>query len=164
MTLSGEPQDVLLLEVPLDVHARAVQWHADLMREFALISIGEEGGREDDDGGGTVPSRLLNVVAELRDKYAALTTASAQELEAALQRGDATADVTYTLPAEAAADIRHFAKLLEEADDFCRSGELLTLAAQPDVAAFRRWFLGEFIRQLEGAAPTPWSTWVDSGT
>lgn len=150
-----------MLQVPLDVHARAVQWHADIMREFALITIGEDSAtpRDEDDVDVTVPTRLLNVVAELRGKYATLTASSAQELEEAHQRGEVAADVTYTLPIDAAEDVRRFEQLLDEVDEFCRSGDLLTIATPSDVAAFRRWFLGEFARQLEGAEPTPWPAW-----
>ena len=45
---------------------------------------------------------------------------------------------------------------LAEADEFCRRGELLTLATPPEYVAFREWFLGEIVRQLEGKPPTPW--------
>lgn len=164
MTPSIKSRDVLLLQIPLDVRARAVQWHADIMREFALITIGEDSATPPDDAGVdvTVPTRLLNVVAELRGKYATLTASSAQELEEAHQRGEVAADVTYTLPIDAAEDVRRFGQLLDEVDEFCRSGDLLTLAAQPEVAAFRRWFLGEFARQLGGAEPTPWPGWTGS--
>lgn len=164
MSLSSEPRDVVLLQLPLDVYARAVQWQADLMREFALITIGEESEHA---GGGSqvpIPARLLNAVGAMRGRYGALTASTAQELEEAQRRGEASADVTYTLPPEAAEELRHLGALLDEADEFCRTGDLLTLAAQSDVAAFRRWFLGEFARQLQGAEPTPWPTWVGSQT
>lgn len=111
----------------------------------------------------TIPARLQNAVGELRGKYAGLTAPGTEELEAAHRRGEASADVTYALPAEAAADIRHYAELLDEVDAYCRRGELLILAAPPEVAAFRRWILGEFARQLEGAEPTPWPAWSGSG-
>ena len=43
--------------------------------------------------------------------------------------------------------------LLVEADDFCREGDLITVAMPPDCRAFREWFLGEFVRQIAGSAP-----------
>ena len=46
---------------------------------------------------------------------------------------------------------------LDEADAFCRAGnQLLALATAPEPLAFRRWFLGKFAAQIEGAAPTSW--------
>lgn len=164
MTPPREPRNVLLLNVPLDVYARAVQWHADLMREFALITIGEASGTARDDAGDgvTVAGRLLDVVTELRGRYEALTTPAVQQLWEAHRRGEESADVAYRLPAEAAEDVQHLGELLDEVDEFSRSGELLILAAPCEVAAFRRWLLDEFARQLGGADPTPWPTWARS--
>jgi hypothetical protein len=54
-------------------------------------------------------------------------------------------------------------KLLDEADEFCRSGEhLLTLAASPEVVSFRRWFLTEFVRQIDGEDPISWAEYQAS--
>ena len=51
-----------------------------------------------------------------------------------------------------------FDALLDEADDYCRAGEtLLTLATPAPALAFRRWFLGEFVRQAAGEPPRPWT-------
>ena len=44
-------------------------------------------------------------------------------------------------------------RTLAEADEFCRRGELLTLATPPEYVAFREWFLGEIVRQLDGQPP-----------
>ncbi len=41
--------------------------------------------------------------------------------------------------------------------DYCRRGTLLALAAPAEVVALREWSLGEFLRQLDGQPPTPWS-------
>jgi anti-sigma B factor antagonist len=48
-------------------------------------------------------------------------------------------------------------QMWEEAEAYCREGiELLTLAAPPEASAFRRWFVGEFARQMAGEAPMSW--------
>ena len=47
--------------------------------------------------------------------------------------------------------------LLEEADDYCRRGELLTLATPPELVAFRNWYLGQVVEQIDGRPPTPWA-------
>lgn len=155
-------QDVHLLQVPLDVHAKTVQWHEDLMREFTLIRISESRGGEAGGDGASVPARLLALVAELRGSYASFTDPGTQQLEDARRRGETVADVTYTVPTTVADEVRHFDGLLDEADEFCRSGDLLTLAASPELATFRRWFLGEFTRQLGGEEPTSWPAWSRS--
>jgi hypothetical protein len=61
------------------------------------------------------------------------------------------------LPATAAPALRGVAELLDEADEFCRSGQhLLTLATPSHLLEYRRWYLGELAAQLEGAPPKPW--------
>lgn len=143
-------RDVQMLALPVELQARAEQWHEDLMREFALIDL------QDDNGQPSVPSRLLALVTEMRDKYEAFGDSARGQLAAARERGDASVDVTYTMPADAADAVEHFDELLDEADAFCRRGDLLTLAAPAELAAFRRWFLHELTVQLRGGEPTPW--------
>jgi hypothetical protein len=48
--------------------------------------------------------------------------------------------------------------MLDEADEFCRRGRhLLTLETPPELVVFRKWYLQEFIDQIErGAEPTAW--------
>jgi hypothetical protein len=41
-------------------------------------------------------------------------------------------------------------------DDYCASGQLLTLARPAEVIALQEWSSVELIRQAEGAQPTPW--------
>ena len=46
--------------------------------------------------------------------------------------------------------------LLDEADEFCRSGQLLTLEAPPDVVIWRHWWRDQVVGQIRhGATPTP---------
>ena len=54
--------------------------------------------------------------------------------------------------------------LLDEADAYCKQGELLTLASPPVVRRFRTWYLAEIRAQLAGAAPGPWPGPVDRPT
>jgi hypothetical protein len=76
---------------------------------------------------------------------------------AARDQGETSMDLVYEAPVEARAAVVEIAGLLEECDEFCRSGEhLLTLATPPDIAEFRRWYLTEVLRQLDGHDPIPW--------
>lgn len=59
---------------------------------------------------------------------------------------------------EAAEGAARLESLLDEADEFCRAGDLLTLAATGEGVAFRRWFLHEFVRQIDGRPPRAWSS------
>ena len=46
--------------------------------------------------------------------------------------------------------------MLDETDEFCRDGTLLTLQADDDVVAFRRWYLREVVDQIAGRPARPW--------
>jgi anti-anti-sigma factor len=66
--------------------------------------------------------------------------------------------VRYEVPAHAAVAAAELGAALDEVDDYCRNGDLLTLVTPPEALSFRRWLLGEFIAQIRhGASPTPWS-------
>lgn len=156
MPADTELREVRLLGVPLELQARAEQWHEDLMRELALIDLGDEAPD------GFAPARLLALVVELRDRYAEFTDSAREELERARAAGRATVDLTYHVPASVADAADHFDRLLNEADEYCRAGDLLTLAAPPEIAAFRRWFLRQFTTQLRGGPTTAWPDYTDA--
>jgi hypothetical protein len=47
--------------------------------------------------------------------------------------------------------------MLDDADEYCREGRhLLTLATPPDLLAYRRWYLQQFVDQARGRPATPW--------
>lgn len=141
--------EVRLVRFPLRVYARATEHVNELLREFALLAASTPTDSH------TVPARLLELVEELSRRYPRQTDHEA-EREAALARGDREADFSIKVPASAAEAGLALDALLDEAEDYCRAGALLTLAAPPDVTAFRRWYLREVAAQIRGAAPTPW--------
>ena len=66
-------------------------------------------------------------------------------------------ELAYHLPPAARQACVELTRMLDEADDYCRDGEhLLTLATPDDVRLFRDWYLGEMVRQLDGAPPESW--------
>lgn len=148
----GALVEVRLIGVPLDAYCRASQHHDELRREFAFIAQARGADER------SIPVRLLSVAEQLNQRFASFTADPGQELDAAVVAGRAAIDVVYRVPAEAGPAAAEFDALLDEADEFCRAGgELLTLAAPPRAAAFRKWFLGEFARQAAGHPPTPWT-------
>ena len=157
--MSGDPrpQDrpdvpastVLLLDLPVKVHVVAAAHQEALQREIDIISIDDQSA---------APARLLVLIDEVQERFGGLSEHPAAELQAAIDRGAATVDLTYVVPPDAAEAAERLLQVLDEVDEYCRRGEhLLTLASPPEVVAYRRWFLGEFAAQLRGAAPTPWS-------
>ncbi len=165
VTSSNGSTDLLtvrVLRMPLAVSARSTQHFEELMREFALITLDTERDRETTDSKRPVPERLLDVVAELTNDFAVFTAAVTAQREEAAARGDLEIDLTYHMPPSTVEAVRQLEALLEEADDFCRSGKhLITLATPPESLAFRRWYLNEFIAQMErGEPPVAWPDYV----
>ncbi len=70
--------------------------------------------------------------------------------------GRGRVDLELVLPAADALRIGMLARLLDAADEFCRSERLLTLARGEEQRRFQTWFVGEFERQSRGEDPLPW--------
>ncbi len=142
--------DVHLLALDLaDLH-QAEAHHDELFREFALIAASNP------PAGHEVPARLLALIEELTMGFAGFTSRPQEELAAAAARGDKEVDVVFTVPRSLDEAVTRFTELLTAADDYCRQGDLLTLAPPPEAVAFRNWYLGEFMAQSRGSDPTPW--------
>lgn len=143
---------VRIVGLPVGVYGRASEHNDELLREFALIH---------EDGSDHVPARLLALIDELNARFGGFTEAPTQALQEALNRGDREVDLRYDVPPEASEAVRRLGSLLDEADEFCRSGDLLTLATLPESLAFRRWFLEEFDRQIHGRPPRSWAAFME---
>lgn len=140
---------ISFLGIPLAVYL-ASQQHSDAMlREFALIA-----DHHSDD----IPVRLLDLVEEVQQRFAGSggTEAMRARTAEAVERADATFDISLTVPADGWELLARLTALLEEADNFCRSGALLTLASPPGVRQFRRWYTAQIANQLAGGAPRAW--------
>jgi hypothetical protein len=147
-------QVVRLLGVPVDLYLTAAQHTDELVREFTLISIGERTGVTEND----VPARLLELVGELRGRYAKQTGEIRSQFEAARSRGARTIDLELPGGETAAGLTERLTAMLDEADEFCRAGNLLTLAAPPDVVAWRHWWRDQVVGQVrDDAEPAPFA-------
>jgi len=144
--------DVVLLGLPVDLHQEATEHQDELRREFSLMVRNDHGGA---DG---VPHRLVALLAELDDRFAQFGSAPARALADAHARGEHRIDVVFRVPPRAREASLELGRLFDEADRFCRDGtHLLALATPPGPLAFRRWFLREFVVQIDGTAePTAW--------
>ena len=150
----GQLPDVHIRQLPLKVWARTQEHIDELLREFALITV----EMQDDTGAKPdIPKRLLDLIEQLTERFAGVNTEADNVRDEAYARGDEYVDLTLRLPAVAREATIELGQLLDEADDYCRAGDkLLTLATPPESLAFRRWYLEEVLRQLDGEAPVPW--------
>lgn len=153
----GSLRPVHVVGLPLDVRRRASEHGETLRRELAFV---EHAARPD-----AAPARLQVLSQDLAARYGPLTAAQDAEADAAAAAGQATVDLVYHLPLEVADACDELEALLDELDEFCRDGDLLTLVTSAEGQAFRRWFLAEIRDQLrEGRGPRPWSAvWPPPG-
>lgn len=141
---------VELLRLPLAALKIARDHNLTLQRELALVHAADESG--------VAPARLLWLSQHLNEQYAAFNTAPRQTLRKAIAGDETHVDVRYEVPAHAAVAAAELGAALDEVDDYCRHGDLLTLVSPAEALSFRRWLVGEFIAQIQhGASPTPWS-------
>jgi len=142
--------EVRLVDVPVDLWARATSHQEALQREFSII--------RSDLGADSVPNRLLDLVELLDGRFSSYSDPSYDRLRAAADRNEQYVDVTFTVPAEASSAAVQLGAMLREVDEFCVTGhDLLTLATPPPLVTFREWFLEEFTRQIDlGLEPLGW--------
>lgn len=150
---------VRLLRLPVDVQARASQHADELIREFQLIAA----QLHDEPSAVThTPIRLIRLIDTLTNEYSTFTGEPEQQIERAIAEGDLVIDeLVYRVPAAVAGAAHELGVMLDECDEFCRSGELLTLATPPELLRYRRWYLGEFGRQVAGEPPIAWPDFGD---
>lgn len=152
MSEQGGLVAVRILGMSMKVYQASSEHSDELIREFALIAGGDSTDH--------VPARLLALIDTLNARFGAFAAAPTSAIDAARQRGDVEIDLVYQVPPEAGPACAELTALLDQADDFCRSGDLLTLATPHEAVVFRHWFLDEFVRQTAGLPPRPWSTVV----
>src|SRR5262245_57762264 len=128
----------------------SMEHQRELMREFALIQLSDDQAKLD------LPTRLLTLVERHRREYAALGIPQRPDVGRALASGAPNVDLVLDLPRGAAAAAKELRDTFAEADELCARGQLLTLAAPPEIVRYREWFLGEIGCQLAGEPPTPW--------
>ncbi|MEX2659958.1 MAG: hypothetical protein WD232_09685 [Acidimicrobiales bacterium] len=144
--------DVHLLGLPLAIHQAAEEHRDELRREFALLRL-----QDADLSAADVPVRLLDLMDSLEARFSRFAESTRLEIEEAVERGEETVDVVFRVPSGVKSGITQLGQLLDEADDYCRrGGSLLTLQAPPEALAYRRWYLDQFIRQIDGDPAIPW--------
>jgi hypothetical protein len=152
VTTEGRSHRVAVLrDYPLRLWVAQNEYFDGLLREANLLLIGEESGESH-----SAPRRLVELAAELRDRFGGVLQTVNDERQAALDRGldrmDSRVPLTEGLPAV----LEHIRVALEETDEFCRRDRLLALPRSPELIAFGTWAGTELIAQYDGADPTPW--------
>ena len=145
------PAEYLLVGYPVRLGAVHQEHLDEVLREFQLLALSRPEVKEQ------VPGRLLELVDVLTTRYGADVEPARRAREQALRRGDDTVDLRYPAVPDAPRLVATWRDVMVEVDEFCRTGDLLSLATPPGVVALRHWVAEEFLRQSDGRPPTPWS-------
>lgn len=140
--------------VPLRTFVEFQHHYRELRREVRLLALAHEAEYP-------LASDLSHLFGSLeRDLREGIGT---DQIEQALQSGEASTDLHVAMPRQTAATIGRFIELLDLADAFCREERLLSLARTPEQQRFQSWFLNEFVRQERGDPPLAWQDAPVSG-
>jgi serine phosphatase RsbU (regulator of sigma subunit) len=147
MAPSGELHTVRLGDVPTDLLLSAKTHVDNLVREFTLASSGARSGAS-----GAVPDAVAKLIETVVNGFAEARQAIKVQALAAADAGRDRVSLELTLPVSAADAAQEYLHALDRSDDYCRAQRLLTLESPPQHRVFRRWYVGELIRQLRRAA------------
>jgi hypothetical protein len=147
--------EVRLLRAPVRLLAAGRAHHDELLHEFAVLAVAEP------DGSCTVPQRLLQLVETLGRRYGAAARRPDELIDQALADGVDAVDLTYRVPAHVAEAAEQLDALLVEADEICRSEQLLTLPRPRVLREVGHWYVQQFRRQIAGEPPEPWDGPLD---
>jgi hypothetical protein len=149
---SGPEQlyEVRLLRVPVRLYAEGRRHHDDLLQELSVLAVSTE------ESEGQLPPHLAELVDVLGRRYGTPTDRPDAPIDEAVARGESSVDLTYRVPAHMLEAADRLENLLAQADELCRSGELLAMPRSETMLAFSGWYLDEFRRQIAGEAPRPW--------
>ena len=137
---------VRLVGLPIPLLLEAQQHGEELRREFSHVAAAESD---------SVPARLTALSQHLRGQFGSFTEPVQVQIDEAAARGEETIDVTFEVPRAVADAAVQMWAMLEEVDEYCRAGDLLTLAPTEQNIRLRGWYLSQFIDQIKGADPVP---------
>ena len=151
---------VVLLGVPLLLHA-AWQVHSDsILREYLLVRLDEESALDAIEE----HASAHDAMALLREQIPApeLGNHPAELMAAALETGVSAERLVLTVPLGSAPHFCLLDDVLDHALELADAGRLLTPPTQPEVRLMRHWLCAEVQRQADGAEPTPWRLAADN--
>lgn len=138
VTLGDVPTELLL----------AAKAHVDnVLREFALAESGAVAGTTSQ-----VTPQLARLIRTVTTRFADARRSIKQQAVQAVASGLERTRLVLTLPVTAADAGREYLAALDEVDAYARAARLLTLETAPEHRAFRRWYVGSLIDQLEAVA------------
>lgn len=115
----------------------------DIVREFRVAEPGQ--------------NTMHGDLAGLAESFLSMTTGVRQPFReaalAAIEDRRRLIDVAVAVRHGAVGVLRTFRDVVDQIVRYCQQGELLSVAPPPEITAFRRWYVDEIERQVEGSQP-----------
>lgn len=145
-----ELHDVALVDFPVTLYVSMQAHHDQLLRVCAEVAAPGAAA-------GNVETSVLRMAEELTRQFAAGAHAFDGDVSGAQKQGDPVTTLDLKVDLEGLQRTEGLLLLFDESDEYSRAGALPMAAASPDTADFRRWLVGEMMRQIrDGAPPTPY--------
>lgn len=145
---------VQLRNVPLLLHV-AWQQHAEaLLREYLLVSLGDEPDLDGLQAHAASSDAIALMLDHLPDP--GLGEDPDKLMATAVEPGVSSDCEVLPVPLASLAHFRVLGETLDAALALADDGVFLTAPTQPEIRAFRRWVCGEVERQSRGEDPVPW--------
>jgi anti-sigma regulatory factor (Ser/Thr protein kinase) len=120
--------------------------YTELRRELRLLSLAHQDTYAQ-------AGDLAAVFATFDRQFPRRTAAA---VAAARRNGAKLLDLELMMSPVAVPILTAMAEIFDLADAFCRAERLLSIQRTPEEREFHLWYLGEFVRQLDGGMPIPW--------
>ena len=143
----GPAVEVRLLGVPVLDYLALEAHHDALLREFALLSVQLAGDTS------SAPRRIVDLGDALERRLRSVRSVTGGAVRDAAETGRQHVDVSFPVTETQVEDSEAVLALLEEVDEFCRSGALLTMPTPPHLVALRRWLVMDVSAQVRRQAP-----------
>ncbi|MBW3536229.1 MAG: hypothetical protein KY395_00480 [Actinobacteria bacterium] len=138
---------VRLENVPTQLFLESQDHQHDLIRELQLIEVG---GRFDVSHT-EISHELARLIADILTRYKDVRTVTRNQALAALERGEATVTLDVPVRDGMVKALTEWLALLDQADRLCADGELLLVAASPEVRQLRQWYVDELVARIPSA-------------
>ncbi|MGH3354672.1 MAG: ATP-binding protein [Nocardioidaceae bacterium] len=138
----------LLNAPPMVVHHHRNRWQ-ELVREMWLVALGGESEQQE-------LAHRFCTYAQMVDADMYITEQSAQEYARALCDHAPFMDAIFEVPRSRREVFVNALELARELDEKAIGDHLLYRTPGPQAAQLRDWWLGEFIRQIDGEPPMAW--------
>ena len=145
------PETIVLRGYPVRLGALESEHIDEVVREFQLIALSQPHQPD------RTPHRLLALVERMTGQYAGDRTERDRLREQALADGVPTVDLVFPVLPESRSGVQAWTQMWQDVEAYCRTDDLLALAAPDEVLDLRAWVLSQFLAQLDGQEPRAWT-------